>query len=1082
MLFLICSLNLSAQQLTVTGKVSDATTGESMPGVTIQIAGTTSGTLTQADGTYSLTVPSANQTLIFSFVGYATQQIDVAGRTVIDLALQEEVTALEEIVVTGYSTERKKDIIGAVSVVNTDELLSTPSGSISAQLQGRAAGVTVTSTGEAGGSARVRVRGFGTFTESEPLYIIDGVPGDINRINPNDVASIQILKDAASAAVYGARAANGVVIVTTKTGTSGTTKVNLDVYYGWQYLGKKWYPDVLNAQEYGELYWESMRGAGLSPGDAGWYHAQYGTGPEPVIPEYILVTDKGARYGGTELEYLRTTDPATFNELVDPANYDLATHQIVKSADTDWAEEMFHLAPIQNYQVTVSGGVGKNNYLVSVNYFDQSSIVSDMTYFKRYTARANSTLSPFDRLRIGENVQVRYSKQRNLDYVDNAWWFHPLIPLYDIAGNMASSAAPATVQTGGTTGMNPVVGPEKEYMDYTENIGVFGNVFADVDILKDLTVRSSYGFDLNYRTVKNFFPIYYENSENQQPYPDRLLYTNAMATSWVWTNTATYSKTLGNHVIRVLVGTEATNNLAKRFNMERYGYTADLQQFEEFIVLQAGTGAQSNDGVYIKSTLFSLFGRLDYTFADKYIFNATVRRDGSSKFGKNNRYGVFPSTAIGWRISEEPFMQNLTWLTDLKLRASRGVIGNEAGLTETNQYSMFQGSDFYNYGISGGQNTVSPNYILSAVGNPNAKWEKTVTTNIGLDATFLQGRLSFSAEYYLRETIDLLVQNQAPTTGTIATQPSINAGEMLNKGLDISASYRGVAFGELGYEVSANFTKYKNEVIKVLDNPLSSIIVAGSGQAINYSRTIKGYPIAHFYGFKIDGFFESQAEVDAYEAAYTTWVTPRVGGWRMKDISGPNGVPDNVVNDYDRTIIGSPHPDWQANFSLSLNYKNFDLFATAFWSQGGDLWNGLRLNADFWTGIRNKSTRMLTESWTPDNPDAKLPALDISDNTSVIYSSDYFIEDATYFRIRTIQLGYTVPASLSNRLRIDRLRIYGQVQNPFTWCKEFSGMDPDAGFAADASGEGIAADLSIGTVGGTVPTPQQFLFGVNFTF
>jgi TonB-dependent starch-binding outer membrane protein SusC len=1097
-ILMVFTLSAAAQQQRVTGKVTESSTGEALPGVTVQVKGLQVGAISQADGTYSVNLPEGSNTLVFSFVGYQTQEIAIAGRSTVDVALVEEVTALDEIVITGYSSEKKKDIIGSVAVVNTNEMLSTPTGNITNQLQGKAAGVSASSSGAPGRSARVRVRGFGTFGESEPLYIIDGTPGDINRINPNDVESVQVLKDAASAAVYGARAANGVIIVTTKKGQSGKTKITVDAYYGWQYVAKKKFPDVLNAMEWGQNYFNGLAGAGYTVGTPAWTSTQYGKAAEPVIPEYILAFGStGNKLGGTDLEILRTSNPTEFAFAVNPDNYNFKTHQIVKSADTDWADEMFDVAPIQSYQVSASGGAGKNTYLLSVGYFDQISTHTQYDNFKRYTVRANSSLSPYDRIRIGENIQVSYEKGRTLQaYVDNAWKFHPLIPIRDIMGNVASTAAPGLVSTGGTTGMNPVLGPAKEFADGYENVGLFGNVYTELDLLKELTFRTSYGFDLSSSYMRDFLPIYYENAENQQPYPDRLLNNTINKYDWTWTNTLTYSKTIGKHVIKVLVGLEAVNNMSRLLGSERFGFTQALQKYEEFLVNNAGTGQQMNTGTVDKSRLFSEFGRLDYTYGDKYIFNATVRRDGSSRFGKNNRYGVFPSVAIGWRLSAEPFMQDIAWLTDLKLRASRGVIGNLSSLTANNQYTLFTGRDWYNYGISGSGSSTSPSYVQAYVGNPDAKWEKTRSTNVGLDLTVLQGKVTLSAEWFERKTQDLLVQNQAPTTGTAAIQPYVNVGEIQNRGVDITATYRGTVLGDLGYELSANFSKYNNEVLKVLDNPKAFIQNTVSGNEIAISRVFAGQPLAYFYGYKIDGFFNTQTEVDAYKAEYTNNnLPPAVGRWRIKDISGPAGVPDKVINDYDRTNIGSPHPDFQVNFSLSLNYKNFDFYTTLFWNQGGNIFNNARVGSDFNTMQFNRSARMLYDSWTPTHMNAKLPKADILDTYSAKYATDYFVEDATYIRLRTVQLGYTVPSAIANKIRIDNLRVYVQVQNPWTWIKEYSGMDPDAVFSGNASGgsatsgsdngQSIAtrgADLRMGVSSADVPTPQQILVGVNLTF
>jgi TonB-dependent starch-binding outer membrane protein SusC len=1061
------------QQQRITGKITDGASGETLAGVTVQVKGTQVGAISQADGTYSVNLPSGAVALVFSFVGYQTQEIQIAGQSIIDVVMQEEVTTLEEVVITGYSTEKKKDIVGSVSVVNTDEMLSMPSGTIVNQLQGKAAGVTTNTDGAPGKSGRIRIRGFGSFTDSEPLYIIDGIPGNIDNVNPNDVSSVQVLKDAASASVYGARAANGVIIVTTNQGKSGRTSVSIDSYYGIQWANSKEFPELLNAQEWGDLYWKAMEGAGRHVGDANWYHDQYGRGATATIPEYILVNNNGAKIGGTALETYKTSDPTLFASLVNPDNYNLQTHQIVKSGDTHWLDEVYNPAPIQNYQVTASGGTDKSTFLISLNYFNQQSTATEYDFFKRYSLRANSSIGVGDHIRIGENLQVKYDHSREVNQQGTALIFHPLIPVYDIMGNPASSAAPSLVSAGGLAGRNPVTTPWEHRFDKNVGYGIFGNAFLELNILKDIVIKSSYGVDVGFRTLTNFHPSVYVHFDNFQPQPDNLQLGNYTNTSWVWTNTATYSKTLNKHVFKILLGTEAIRTINLGVVDQKFGYA--IQNDENFITLSAGTGSQYTSGTKTREALFSMFGRLDYTYADKYIVNATLRRDGSSKFGKNNRYGIFPSFALGWRITGEEFMQNLTWLTDLKLRGSYGVIGNQNGLSTTNAYTTYTGWDEYSYAIQGLNNKTSLPFTVSTIGNPDAKWEKSKSTNVGLDATILQGRIIFIVDVYQRKTDDLLVQNQAPMTGSWATQPFVNVGSVRNRGIDLTATTQGDIIGDLKYEFTATFSRYKNKVLKVLNNPASTLT---SGN----SRTQAGYPMAYKYGYKLDGFFNSQQEVDDYTVT-GSWIPPGVGRWKIKDVD-KNGV----INDYDRTYLGSPHPDFQMSFNLSLSYKNFDFMTNVFWNKGGVV-GASRGSIDFFSQQYNRSKRMLYDSWTPEHMNAQLPMLNINDTWSTKNSTDYGLESATYVRVKTIQLGYTVPKSLIGKLGIDRLRLYVQIQNPFTWDK-YSGLDIDAayaGYSANPTQGALIAtrssDLSFGGGGsGSTPTPIQFIGGLNLSF
>ncbi len=1054
-------------QVAISGRATDGATGEPLAGVTVQVKGTQVGAVSQVDGTYRIAnVPAGATTLVFSFVGFTTQEIAIGGRTVIDVVMQEEVTALQEIVVTGYSVERKKDIIGSVSVVNTEEMLTQASGSASSLRQGRVAGLTVNTTGEMGGEAKVRVRGFGSFGSSDPLYIIDGVPGSINNINPSDIQSVQVLKDAASASVYGARAANGVVIVTTKQGQQGAIKVNFDAYYGINYFSNKDFPDLLDAKEMGVWYWKSMEGAGRKYGDANWTHPQYGDGPEPVIPEYILVNKNGSRTGGAALEKLKVDDPAAFAELVDPANYDLATWQIVKSANTDWFDEVYNPAPVQNYNLTASGGSDRGTYVLGLNYYNEESTTDKYYgYLTRYYIRANSTFNIKNIIRLGENLQIRYQESRGGGGVSTTWTMWALLPVYDIAGGPTGAAAPGIVSVG-DTGENPIARFWRNRFNKNWSYGLFGNVFAEIEPVKDLVIRTSYGLDLNNQFSRSLSQVTYERAENQAP-PNSLTWNMSQPRSWTFTNTLTYSKTFGRHTAKIVLGTEAIDDFSINVSTTRANFLIDNNL--DFLVIDAGIGTQTGSGSKSHSTLFSTFGRFDYSYADKYILNATVRRDGSSKFGINNRYGVFPSVAVGWRVSSESFMQSLTWLTDLKLRASWGIIGNQSGLSNENQFTTYTQAIGNSYPIQGTNTTIEQSFVMSRLGNPDARWEKSITTNVGFDASLFAGALTVDFNYFIKETRDLLVQNQAAYTGANVTQPSINVGNVENRGVDFTVTNRGKIAGAVDYEVSANFSKYKNEVTKVLDNPEATLIGGGTRSG-NVTLTKAGYPISMFYGYKTEGFYNSQEEVDAYKAEYTNnIIPPAIGRWRVQDTNG-----DKVVNDLDRTYIGSPHPDFEVGLNLQLSYAGFDASAFLFWSQGAEIFDAERVRVDFNHFAWNRSARMLYQSWTPELKNkALLPKLDLNDTYSNTYIFNYNVSDASYLRLRQVQLGYTIPTSITSKIRVDRLRVYVSGQNLFT-IDNFSGLDP--GMATSGS------DLSMGVVQGTTPTSRQLLFGVNLGF
>lgn len=1059
------------QQKTVTGKVID-NTDSPLPGVSVVLKGTTIGAITDIDGNFSLKNVPENSVLVFSFIGMKSQDINAAGKTTVNVTLEEDRIGLEEVLVTGYTTERKKDIIGSVAVINTEEMLQTNSVNVSGQLQGRAAGVFVSSTGDPGADSKVRIRGFGSFGGSEPLYIIDGVPANgtaFNNLNPNDVKSIQVLKDAAAASIYGARAASGVIIVSTKGGQVGKAKVSVDMYRGINYVSSNNFPELLNAQEYGDYWWKSYQNAGLTPD-----HAQYGSGTTPVIPEYV----KAGSYGGAQLEALRTSNPTLFNNQVDPSTYNFMNHQIVKSADTDWFNKMFNPASITNVQVGATGGSESGTYALSMSYYDQGNTSNEWAKYNRYTIRANSSFNLAHNIKIGENLQVAFTNNTGSGSGSTGAYMNPLLPVWDEMGNPVSGSV-----SGMGNVQNPITTRWRNRFDKMNSFNVFGNVYADVTLIKDLVFHSSFGVNYNNYNQWDITQQTYEHAENAaiSSLSRVINYSN----SWTWTNTATYVKTFGKHTMKLLVGSEAIRDYGDNVTAGRQSY--DINDDPNFVTLDTGTGAQSNSGSFSRKSLASVFSRLDYTFSDKYLINLTVRRDGSSKFGKNNRYGIFPAVGVGWRISQENFMKPVSWLDDLKLKASYGIIGNQNGLSAQNQYTIYTLTQPNGYAINGG-NTLNSGFATSSIGNPDARWEKNITSNIGFDASLLRGKYTISFEYYIKQTKDLLVQNQAAYTGSWATQPSVNVGNMTNKGVDLDFGTKGKIIGDLNYDVSANFSLYRNKVDKVLDSNDSYLSGATDSDMGVLTRTEKGYPIAYIWGYKLDGFFENQAQVDAYKAEYTTPLPAAIGRWRIKDING-----DKKVNDLDKVKLGSPHPDFQVGLNVALSYKNWDFSTFVFWNQGGQVFNLYRRDIDMNRWQYNRSKRMLYQSWDPasgaDNSNALLPKLDITDTQTKMIACDYYVEDVTYVRMKTLQLGYTFPKSFITKAKIEGLRVYVQAQNLFTILggkKTFSGMDPDASLQGVQNTSDLTTttgtDISMGTVSTQNPTPRQIVVGINLNF
>ncbi|MHA6246755.1 SusC/RagA family TonB-linked outer membrane protein [Pontibacter sp. CAU 1760] len=1039
------AFDFTARQTTeVKGRVTGSD-GQAVPGATVVVKGTTLGTATDVNGNFSLNVPSGSGTLVVSFIGYKTQEVPINNRTSINVRLVDDAKALQEVVVTGYTTQEKRDIIGAVSVVAAEDLLATPAPNVQQQLQGRVSGVTTTGTGQPGAGAKVRVRGFGSFGANDPLYVVDGVPTfSINEINPNDIESLQVLKDASSASIYGARAANGVVIVTTKKGKSGTSKLNVSSFYGTQIAPKG--PDFLNPTEYAEYLFKSYTNAGQA-----FNHPQYGTG-QPTLPNYLLPA--GAQ---TVDESKYSLDPNNFNQIV-KANKE----------GTDWWNEVFDPASIQSHQIGVTGGSENSTYAVSFNYFDQEGIAK-YTEYKRYTVRANTQATIAKRFRIGENLQISYNHGNvgntggGESDIQHIYVMQSIVPVYDIRGNFAGTRGS---QLGNAR--NPVAELFRQRDNKNSNFRMFGNMFAEVDLIKGLTARTSFGADYGSYYGRNFTFSTYERAENigNNNFAER----NDNSLNWVWTNTLTLKRQFGeDHDLTALIGSEAVKNTVRGVGGSRVGlFSTD----PDFRVLNSGTSGLTNFSYGGVETLSSLFARIDYGFRDKYLFNATVRRDGSSKFGSNYRYGTFPAVGFAWRISDEDFMSSIPAINDLKLRAGYGQLGNQLPVPSSNAFTLYRtavaGSA---YDIAGTSTSVQPGFDTDRIGNEDTKWEASTTTNIGLDLALWNSALTVTLDAYNRRTNDLLVQSQAAAPVGVANLPFINLGDIQNKGIDVGITYTKEITSDLSFDVTLNASRYKNEVLRVgdNDNAFFESYLARWGQ--NISRTQKGQPLGSFYGYVVDGFFNNASDLDDL-------VQPgeHIGGWKFKDLNN-----DGEINGSDRTFIGNPHPDFTTGFNLNVRFKNFDFNTFLYASVGNDVFNYSKYFTDFNTFQGNRSKRKLYESWTPENMDATLPILRIDDTFSNSVTHSYYVEDGSFLRARTIQLGYTLPASLTDKISMGTARVYLQAQNLFT-ITAYQGIDPDISFI-NQGGNAAQADLNIGIdPGGYVPNPKQFLIGVNFGF
>lgn len=1058
LLLTLASLSASAQKGIIQGTI----TGDGVP-IEYASVGITElglGAITDAAGKYVIhDVPYGTYQLTVSIVGYNTYNQSVTVKSTdpitLDVPMGGGASLLDEIVVTGYTSQKKKDITGAVSVVDLKSLKSIPSGTIESVLQGNASGVTVINSGAPGSPSNIRVRGITSVGSTDPLMIIDGTPGNIHDLNPSDIQSIQVLKDAGAAAIYGVRGSNGVIIVTTKRGTVGKVQVNYNMYFGNQRpLKNGW--NLANPTENANAIWEQFKNSKLPP-----IHAQYGSGPSAVVPDYITPTG----LVGT-------------SALTDPATYALYKNQITKAnkAGTDWFHEIFKPANTMNHDLSISGGSEKGTFLMSLQYLDQDGTLIH-TNLKRYGARINSTFNVGKNVRIGESMYANYKKNpgylglpgiNNGNAINYAFRMPEIIPVYDIMGNFAGGGSRSLGNAS-----NPVAVQERTKNNVENRYGILGNVFAEADIAKHFTARTSLGGTTDMFNNNAFVYTAYENAENSTN-PNSFIENYGTSTSLTWTNTLNYKNTFANkHNLNVLIGSEAINNAGRGVSGARGSYyitnPGNLTVDPNLWTLNFGTPTgQSNSNIAIngfqtpyENALFSLFGRVDYNFDNKYYLTGTLRRDGSSLFAPDKRYGIFPSFTAGWRISAEPFMKGIAWLDDLKLRAGWGKLGSISNVTPTNAFTLYSQSSVESYyDINGTSTSPQQGLFSSQFGNVNTTWEEDIITNIGFDATILKGKLDISAEWYKKGINGLLFPAAIPATAGGAKPAFVNSGNIQNTGIDISATYHAKVSSDLTFDLGTNFTTYKNQVISL----------PPGFQYIDYgqSRLQAGHPIGAFFGYKQIGLFQSQAEVDA--APKQDAAAP--GRNRYADING-----DNKIDANDRTHFGNPNPKWTAGLSLGATYKNFDLGLFWYANVGNDIINQVRASTDFPQQFDVAISKdAVYNSWRPDRPNAKVPILERSANFSNITAfSSYLMEDGSFLRLKNIQLGYSLPLSAISKIGASKLRVYLQAVNLFTITK-YTGLDPELLSSTLTS-------VNFGIDGGAYPANQKmFTGGLNITF
>lgn len=1027
------------QQLTITGTVIDAD-GFPLPGVNVVIKGSMQGTVTDVNGAYTLQVPDGNSTLVFSFVGFVTQEILVGSQRTINVTLGEDASEIEEVVVIGYGSRKKESLTGGISVVNTDVLKNNPVANIGQALQGAAPGIDVRSGNVPGGGATIRIHGRGTINNNDPLWVVDGVPGiTFNQINPSDIENISILKDAASTAIYGSRGANGVILVTTKQGKKDQpVSLQFSSRFGINRNVAKF--DLLNVEEYGEMLWLQAKNSGIQPN-----HAVYGNGEYPVVPRYLL--------------------PAGAND-VDLSLYDIVNFPITETnpEGTNWHDVLFREALTQEYNLSMTGSSKNTVFSVGMGYLDEPGIVKSSN-FERYTLTVNVNTKVTNWLEIGESTRIANSTTSGWRATGESGAIGALqqlaaiLPVYDVMGNYAPVSR--------LNGFDPLTNPYgdlKRAEDFTSNrLLINGNVNANITFLKDFSFKTLFGYNIYQDSNKEPLEA---NPESYQARADHQLTRSTDKThQWNWVNTLDYITTLADiHTINVLLGTEAINRKSESFSATRTGF---LLTTEDYWVLNAGEKTQTNSGSESEWATFSMFGRIHYAFDNKYLLDASLRRDGSSRFGKNNRYGYFPSAGVGWRISEEMFMDaSKNWLSSLKLRASWGQSGNDA-IGNYNGFTTFGTSvSLATYPITGADDRVSTGFQSTAFGNPNAKWEKTISNTIGVDAV-LFSNLNFMFDFWQRNTKEMLYQVPIPNVVGDATAPSVNIGEMKNVGFDIQVGYRGTTIkNNLGYWVTLNLSHYRNELIK-LSGAENEVILGGQIRNQRYIQSEVGTSFPEFYGYKVLGIFQTEEEAAAYPQAFGTDYN-KPGRFKFADVND-----DGIIDSEDRTYIGNPHPGLISNLTFGMRYKQFDLNATFYSSLGNDIVNVSRRNLDFNMFMWNRSKRRLYESWgssyLKNNLDAKMPIAETNDTYSQQPSS-YFVEDGSYLRLENLTLGYALPSRLTNRLGLQNVRLYVMGSNLFTVTK-YSGLDPSIN----------TSDGAYGIDHGLWPTPRRYMVGIDIT-
>lgn len=973
-----------AQQITVQGVVKDQT-GETVIGASVMEKGTTNGTITGIDGDFSLNM-SPNGTLVVSFVGYKTQEVQVKGQKQLQVVLSEDAEMLDEVVVIGYGTMKKSDLTGAVSSIGNKDIKDSPVSNLGQAIQGKISGVQIVDAGKPGDNVSIKIRGLGSINNCDPLVVIDGVPTDLglSSLNMADVERLDVLKDASATAIYGSRGANGVVMITTKRGTEGKGKLAVSANYSFQNATNV--PSLLNAAQYAELSNDMMVNSGRNPN-----------------PEWANPSELGA--------------------------------------GTDWMDELLRTGVMQNYTVSYSGGNEKSHYYVSGGFLDQSGIVKSVNY-RRFTFQSNSDAQVLKWLKFSNNITFSADTKKSGSY--NIGDALKALPIYPVKNEDGSWSGPdGNSEWYGST-RNPI-GPTELNKSQTDGYNFLANLTAELTFTKWLKFKSTFGYDAKFWFIDNFTPKY-----NWKPTPteetSRYKSDNKSFT-YLWDNYFLFDHTFAEkHRVGLMAGMSAQWNTNDYLNAQK-----NVFMFDNVHEMDNGEEMYAIGGNETEWALLSYMARVNYSYEDRYLLTATIRRDGSSRFGKKHRWGTFPSVSVAWRASQEKWFPKNDYINDLKVRAGYGVTGSQASVGNYSYLASYNTS-VYPFGISSGNQTA---LVSSTLANPYIHWEEVAQTNIGFDASLFNSRVMFSFDAYLKETRDMLVKASIPITSGFedTTTTYTNAGKVRNQGIEMSLHTINLT-GELGWETNLTATYNKNKI-----KDLNSDVPYYINQINNSYVTMlaKDYPINVFYGYVTDGIFQNQSEVNTH--AVQPGAEP--GDIRFRDLNN-----DGVINDSDRTVIGNPNPSWLFSMNNSLSYKGFELSVFLQGIAGNKIYNANNIDNTGMAAAYNQTIDVL-ERWQGEGTSNSMPRAVFGDPNQNTRVSDRFVENGSYLRLKNITLSYTFPKQWLQKARIENARLSLSCENVAT-ITGYSGFDPEVGI------NGIDQNR--------YPISRTFSVGLNFNF